>query len=288
MNYSDWRSLSPHELDWAYDQTQHASNMREVLDRCAQQSAAVWKHSSPPQTQAYGPAPIETLHWYRSHAPKAPVVFFIHGGAWRSGRAQDYAFGVPWLLAMGVDVVIPDFSSVLDTQGQLMPMAVQLQHALAHVVHHSEPMQTDASRIYVCAHSSGAHLAACLPTLNWQHMAGGRAPVAGLLCCSGLFDLEPVRHSSRSQYVRFDDAVVHQLSPVRHITAFDMPVTVLCGTRESPEFMRQSAAFDAALAAHGVAHRLVWGQGLNHFEMLASQASAQGVMGQALAQLIMG
>lgn len=286
MNFSDWRTLSATELDWAYDQTQHAANMREVLERCAQKSAVVWANHIKPLQHTYGPTAIETLHWYRSHTPNAPVVFFIHGGAWRSGRAQDYAFGVPWLLALGVDVVIPDFSSVLDTQGHLMPMALQLQQALNHVAHQSHALQIDASRIYVCGHSSGAHLAACLPTLNWQDIGWARPPIAGLLCCSGLFDLEPVRHSSRSQYVQLDDAVVSHLSPLQHIEAFDMPVTVLCGTHESPEFMRQSAAFDAALQTHGAQHQLLWGNGLNHFEILESQETAQGALGQALQQMI--
>ena len=229
--------------------------MRDVLTRCADKSAAVWARGVRPVQLAYGISPIETLHWYRSHKPNAPVVFLIHGGAWRSGRAQDYAFGVEWMLAAGMDVVIPDFASVIDTQGLLLPMALQLQQALAFVAKQSSAMQCDASRIHVCGHSSGAHLAACLPTLDWSTMGFDKAPIASLLCCSGLFDLEPVSHSSRSKYVSFDAACLAQLSPVQHVKAFDMPVRVLCGTQESPEFMRQSFEFHELLRHHTNADR---------------------------------
>ena len=286
MNTTPWRNLSAAQLDWAYDQTQHANNMREVLTRCAEKSAAVWARGVRPVQLPYGTDPIETLHWYRSDVANAPVVFLIHGGAWRSGRAQDYAFGVEWLLALGVDVVIPDFASVLDTQGLLLPMALQLQQALKLVAKHSLTMQCDASRIYVCGHSSGAHLAACLPTLDWQVTGFGKAPMAGLLCCSGMFDLEPVSLSSRSSYVTFDAASLAQLSPLQHPHAFDMPVRVLCGMRESPEFKRQSYEFHDMLLSHQTNAQLHWGEGLNHFEILETLETADGFFGQALAALI--
>ena len=282
MNITPWRKLSANQLDWAYDQTQHAHNMREVLTRCADKSAAFWARGVRPVQLAYGPSAVETVHWYRSHTTNAPVVFLIHGGAWRAGRAQDYAFGVEWLLAAGVDVVIPDFASVIDTQGQLLPMASQLQQALAFVAKQSSAMQCDASPIHVCGHSSGAHLAACLPTLDWSTMGFDKAPIASLLCCSGLFDLEPVSHSSRSSYVSFDAACLAQLSPVQHIKAFDMPVRVLCGTQESPEFMRQSFEFHALLAQHHANAELHWGEGLNHFEILETLETAEGFFGKAL------
>lgn len=286
MKPTPWRKLSAAQLDWAYDQTQHANNMREVLTRCAEKSAAVWARGVRPVQLPYGTSSVETLHWYRSHAANAPVVFLIHGGAWRSGRAQDYAFGVEWLLALGVDVVIPDFASVHDTQGLLLPMALQLQQALTLVAKQSPAMQCDASRIYVCGHSSGAHLAACLPTLDWQVTGFGIAPMAGLMCCSGLFDLEPVSFSSRSSYVTFDAACLKQLSPVQHLNAFDMPVRVLCGTHESPEFMRQSSEFHDVLLHHRANVQLQWGEGLNHFEILETLETANGFFGQTLAALI--
>lgn len=286
MKITPWRSLSAAQLDWAYDQAQHANNMREVLTRCADKSAAVGSRGVRPVQLSYGPSPIEMLHWYRSHATHAPVVFLIHGGAWRSGRAQDYAFGVEWLLALGVDVVIPDFASVMVTQGQLLPMALQLQKALTWVTKQSTAMQCDASRIYVCGHSSGAHLAASLCALDWQATGLSKAPIAGLLCCSGLFDLEPVSLSSRSSYVTFDSVCLAQLSPVRHLHAFDMPVRVLCGTQESPEFMRQSFEFHDLLLRHHARAELHWGEGLNHFEILETLETADGFFGQALAALI--
>jgi hypothetical protein len=68
---------------------------------------------------------------------------------------------------------------------------------------------------------------------------------------------------------------------VQHIKAFDMPVRVLCGTQESPEFMRQSFEFHELLRHHANAE-LHWGEGLNHFEILETLETAEGFFGKAL------
>jgi hypothetical protein len=44
------------------------------------------------QRFAYGPTAIERLDVYASDLVNAPINVFIHGGAWRTGLAEDYAF----------------------------------------------------------------------------------------------------------------------------------------------------------------------------------------------------
>ncbi len=106
--------------------------------------------------------------------------------------------------------------------------------------------------------------------------------MASLLCCSGLYDLEPVRHSARSAYLALTDEAVHALSPIRHPQAFSMPVHLMCGTLELPEFMRQSHEFAQSLALSAAPVRLSWIEGLNHFEALESLALPTGAMHQAV------
>lgn len=292
MKTTIWRDLTQDQLDWAYDQTQHAPNMVEVMARCAARSAEAraYVHAQGTQVQhmAYGPTPIEALDWYPSPNANAPLVFFIHGGAWRRGQAQDYAMAVAWLLKRGAHVVIPDFAAVTDVEGRLMTLAEQLQRALAFTAQHAEAMGADPERIYVVGHSSGAHLAACLATHNWAQEGLAHTPIHGLLCCSGMYDLEPVRLSARSQYVAFTDENVYALSPQRHLRKFTMPVMLLCGDKESPEFKRQARDFAKDLSGQEVELTFRWGTGLNHFEILETFAQADGLMAQALQELMQG
>lgn len=294
MNASDWRDLTQDQLDWAYDQTQHASNMAEVLRRCTERSAEaraqVQAQGTPMHRMAYGPTAVEALDWYTSQTqnatPNSPLVFFIHGGAWRRGQAQDHAMAVAWLIKCGAQVVVPDFAAVTEVNGCLLTLAEQLQRALAFTTQYASAMGANPDRIYVVGHSSGAHLAACLAAHNGAPEGLGKTPIRGLLCCSGMYELEPASLSARSQYVAFTPQTLQALSPQRHLHAFTMPVVLLCGEQESPEFKRQAVQFAQALSDRHTDLTLHWGAGLNHFEMLETFSQADGVMSQALQDLM--
>ena len=269
----DWRSLSRDELDWAYDQRQHAPNMQAVLQRLAAAGAQTQSHQTDWQRLAYGTHAIEQLDWYRCGEPHAPVLFFIHGGAWRSGQARDYAFFVDWVLAAGVDVVIPDFHAVTDVDGDLRVLYDEVQRALQWVIDAAGPSRA----LHVAGHSSGAHLAACLGVdADLAHR------LQSLTLCSGVYELEPVSRSARSQYVRFTDDTVADLSPMRHLSQLRAPVTVVCGSKESPEFIRQSQELHLALQQRGHDTRWVEGADLNHFEILETLHRPAGLLAHSL------
>lgn len=290
MTATVWRDLTQAQLDWAYDQTQHATNMTEVMAECAalsaQARAQLQANGTDVQRLTYGPTEVEALDWYPSQTPNAPLVFFVHGGAWRRGQAQDYAMAAAWLNQLGVHLVVPDFSAVTDVQGSLLTMVDQLQRALTFTANTASNLGADAQRIYVVGHSSGAHLAACLGAHNWQQQGVASSPVHALMCCSGMYELEPVSLSARSQYVSFNPKTLQDLSPQRHLQQFNMPIALLCGDQESPEFKRQALEFAQSLSDKHIQLQFFWGQGLNHFEMLQSFASPHGVMSQALLELM--
>lgn len=280
-----WRDLDQAQLDEAYDQRRHAPNMLEVLRRCASRSDAVRAELGAPERHAYGPSAIETLDLYRTAQPHAPVAVFLHGGAWRSGRAADYAFMAPLFVQAGVHLVLPDFTTVQDAGGSLMPMADQVRRALAWVYRHAQQWGADAEQLYICGHSSGAHLAAVALTTDWSAFDLPRDLLKGGLCCSGMYELEPVRLSARSAYVAFDDEIEQALSPQRHLAHFHASLVVAFGSRETPEFQRQAQDFAAAVAAAGKPVELLSAE-CNHFEILETLADPSGVLGSAMLRLM--
>jgi arylformamidase len=145
----------------------------------------------------------------------------------------------------------------------------------------------DPTRIYVSGHSSGGHLAGVVLVTDWRKdFALPADTVKGGLCCSGMFDLKPVRLSARSSYVDFTDEVEQALSSQRHFDRLNTPVIVAYGTLETPEFQRQSRDFAAAVQAAGKPAQLLVGEGYNHFEILETFANPYGLLGRAvLAQM---
>ena len=282
-----WLDLDQAELDAAYDQAKYAANLQQIVKRYATNSEAVRARIGAPKRFSYGTTPVEALDVYATRRANAPIHVFIHGGAWRSGLARDYAFPAELFVNAGAHYVVPDFVSVTDAGGNLMPMADQVRRAVAWVQRNAKSFGGDPDRIYVSGHSSGGHLAGVVLVTDWRKEFNLPADtVKGGLLCSGMFDLKPARLSARSSYVKFTDEMEQALSTQRHLDRLNCPVIIAYGTLETPEFQRQSRDFAAAVKSAGKPAQLVVGEGYNHFEMAETLASPYGLLGRAaLAQM---
>lgn len=265
-----WRDLTQAELDRAYDQAAYAPNMAQIVARYGSASARALARTGAPERFAYGAGPKEGLDVYRPEAESAPVHVFVHGGAWRATTAADYAFLAESFVAAGAVFVAIDFDWAQDCAGDLSVPADQTTRALAWVRENAGRIGGDPNRIHVSGHSSGAHLAAAALTRS--------PPFASALLASGIFDLAPVRLSARSAYVHLTDASEAALSPIRHLDAWATPTVVAVGELETPEFLRQSAAFADALGSRA---RHIVGPHLNHFEILETLGNPFGLLGRS-------
>jgi arylformamidase len=272
-------------LDRAYDQPSWAPNMQEVLARRAAAADAVRARLGEPRRFAYGDTPIEQLDVFATTRSNAPVMVFLHGGAWRGGDARSQAFAAETFVRAGAHWVLPDFATVMDVG--LDGMVAQVRRAVAWVAKHAARFGGDPARIHVGGHSSGGHLAGNVLITDWARDFGLPADlVKGGLCMSGMYDLRPVRLSARSSYVKFDDRIEHELSPIRHLARVRCPVVVAYGERDSPEFQRQSREWAEALRGVGRLQALVVGQGLNHFEMPEMLGDSSSPLGRAALALL--
>jgi arylformamidase len=276
-----WLDLDQKELDDAYDQSKYAPNLQQIVKRYGTNSDAVRARLGAPKRFAYGSTPIEGLDVYQAKRPNAPINIFVHGGAWRSGLAKDYAFSAETFVHAGAHFVVLDFINVLQAQGSLMPMAEQVRRAIAWVYKNAATFGGDANRIYISGHSSGGHLAGVALVTDWAAFGVPADVIKGGLCCSGMYDLKPVRLSARSNYVKFTDEMEQALSTQRHLDKLNTPVIVAHGTLETPEFIRQTRDFAAAVKAAGKPVQLLVADGYNHFEIAESLANPYGLLGRA-------
>ena len=269
-------------LDAAYDQSKYAPNLQQVIKRYATNSDITRRRLGPPNRAAYGSHEIEKLDIYRTERRNAPVEMFIHGGAWRSGVAKDYAFPAEMFVRAGAHYVVPDFSWVQDTAGNLLPISDQIRRAVAWTYRNAASFGGDASRIYVSGHSSGGHQAGVLATTDWKRDFGLPPElVKGYVLISGIYELYPVSLSARASYVKFDERTLEELSAMRHLDRLAAPVTVVYGTLETPEFQRQSREFAEGLKKAGKPVQLVVAEGYNHFEVMETLANPFQFAGRA-------
>ena len=273
-------------LDDAYDQSVYAPNREQILARLARASELARRRIGAPRRLAYGEAPIEGIDFYSCGKTGAPLNVFIHGGAWRAGLARDYGYPAEMHLRAGAHFAAVDFNNVLETGGNLLPMAEQVRRALAWVWRHCDELGADPARLYVSGTSSGAHFGGVCATTDWTKHGLPEKPVRGYALCSGMYDLRGPRLSKRSAYVKFTDEAEQALSPQRHIARVNAPIVLLVGSLETPEFQRQTRDFADALTRAGKNAELVYAEGYNHFEIAETLANPYGPMGRAVLSLM--
>ena len=282
-----WLDMDQKELDDAYDQTVYAPNQPLIAARRKIASESVLSRLGLPQRVAYGPTEVEKLDIYKTRQQNAPVVIYIHGGAWRNGTAKDFAFPAEMFMNAGAHFVVPDFVQVQDAGGSLLPMIEQVRRAVTWVYKNAASFGGDAERTFITGHSSGAHLAGVTLVTDWVNDYGLPPDVIkGGLLVSGMYDLKPVRRSKRSEYVKFTDEIEEKLSSQRHLDKLMAPVIIAYGTQETPEFQRQSREFAAAVKAAGKPVELIVGEGFNHFEMQETFANPYGIAGRAALKMM--
>jgi arylformamidase len=277
-----WLDMDQQALDDAYDQEVYAPNRALIVERRKHASARARARLGDPQRAVYGPGEHEGLDIFDCGTKGAPVNVFVHGGAWRRNQAADYALIAEPLVRAGSHCVIIDFINVDQAGGDLFPMYEQVRRALAWVHRNADRFGGDRDRVYVSAHSSGSHLSGCVLTRGWREEGLPAGAFKGAVLLSGMYDLEPVRRSKRSSYVKFTDAMVEQLSAQRHLDGLETPLVIAYGTCETPEFQRQSRDFAAAVKGAGKPVELIEGAAYNHFELLETLANPYGLLGRAM------
>lgn len=276
-----WLDYDQAALDAAYDQSVYAPNQDAIKDRRMMMAEIALARIGAPEVIAYGPGRNETFDLYRAGAGDRPLAIYVHGGAWRAGRAREFAALAEPFLRAGSHVAILDFDLVQDCGGNLFPMVEQARRATAQICARARDYGADPARIHLIGHSSGAHMAGCVATTDWETYGLPPSILRGAMLFSGMYDLEPVRRSARSRYVAFTDAMVQELSAIRRLDRIHCPLLLAYGTLETPEFQRQTRDFHAAVLKTGKPARLLVGTGYNHFEILETLANPYGLLGHA-------
>jgi arylformamidase len=254
-------------LDDQYEQRVWVPHADQIIKRYAEKSDAVRKRLGEPRVERYGPTPPEKLDIYGT-GKKAFV--FVHGGAWRRQSSREQGFLAEPIIDAGAAYVALNFA--------LLP-TVTMAEMVGQVCRALEWVRKNLSDyIVLCGHSSGGHLGACaLTRLRFLRKA---------MLVSGIYDLLPVRLSARNDYVRLDEQIEHEYSPIRHVARIKCPVTVGWAGNESAEFLRQSKEFAGALRKAGKLTESLEGENLNHFEILETMADPRSPLGRAALNML--
>lgn len=201
---------------------------------------------------AYGEDARQRLDVYPGAGDTAakPVIVFIYGGGWDSGRRQDYAWVGRALAAQGFLTVVPDYRLV---PGNLYPDFLEdCATAVRWTRDNAARLGGDPERIVLVGHSAGAYNAAMLALDKRLLDRAGvpQAAIRGVVGLSGPYDFYPWdADASRNAFGRWPQPLETQ--PVTYARNDAPPLLLLHGATDTTVRPRNTERLAARVRSAG-------------------------------------
>lgn len=266
MTTEAWRSMDSATLDAAYNNSAAVPGSADMVEGWERRSAELRQTVPGRFDLPYGPGARQKIDLLSAGAG-TPTLAFFPGGYWQSRSKDTFTFVAEGPLATGISVAIIGYT--LAPEATMDGMVGEAGAALAFLRRALPDHGLPADGLVLSGWSAGAQLAA---------MVADRPGVRAGLLISGLYDLEPLRHSFVNLKLGLDEASARRNSPVHHVPAAGPPAWIACGGAERPEMRRQSRTFFERRADGGLAGGYREIAGANHFSILETLADPAGAL----------
>ena len=190
---------------------------------------------------------------------------FIHGGYWQTRAKENFSHLAAGPMAHDINVAMLGYTLAPDAT--LDEIVAEIHAGIDALVATAPEMDIDVSRLIVAGWSAGGHMTA---------MALSHPDVKAGLAISGIYDLEPVRHSYLNVKLQLDEAMSLRNSPMVQDGGAMKPLSLICGDDELPLLRQQSAAFAGHRAVLGLPVTYEEIPGANHFSILDEMERPDG------------
>lgn len=260
-----WQGLTQARLDAAYNNMAAVPDSAIRLADWANRSAALRARMPAELDLRYGPRERNRIDIFRCGQPTAPLLVFIHGGWWQRNSKEVFSCMAEGPMAGGMDVALVGYTLAPDAR--LTQIAAEVSSALDYLAANEA-----AGSCVLSGWSAGGHLTA---------LALAHPFVSAGLSVSGVFDLEPIRHSYINDKLCLDAEEALTLSPAKQASV-SKPIVLAYGTDELAELQRQSRDYAGRLDAIGQPVFVRSLPGHDHFSILEELARPEGSVCQEL------
>lgn len=210
----------------------------------------------------YGDHSREVLDLVRTPRPRGTVVF-IHGGYWRARSKYETSWIADAFADTGVSVALLNYP--LCPEVSLDQIAESVRRAFVKL--YVDVLTDDErARIVIVGHAAGAYLGGILMGTDWRSYGLPAKPFQAAVSISGIFDLEPLVHTSINEALRLTVETARALSLYDKPLLVPVKVAVVVGGDETGEYLRQSRLIAQSWSARSP--QLIEIPGQNHFTIL--------------------
>ena len=184
----------------------------------------------------------------------APVIFMVHGGAWRLGDKDARA-----VVENKVARWVPQGFIFISTNYRLLPdtapleQAEDIARALATAQAKAASWGGDPTRFILMGHSAGAHLVALVATSpEIVRRAGAKPWLGSVLLDSAALDVVTIMQARHARFYDRafgkDPAYWRAVSPVHGLSENTAPLLAVCSSQRSESCPQASRFFEKATA----------------------------------------
>lgn len=265
MTQPVFRHYDKAALDAEYNNRVKVKNAMDWIARYGAESARARAELPMRFDVPFGRHHAERLDVFPAPAPGAPIHVFIHGGYWHRLDKADFSF-VTRAFREAATVVV---NYALVPTVDLDELVRQVRASVAWVHANARSFGGDPARITVSGHSAGGHLVAMLLATDWREFGAPADVVKAGCAISGLYDLEPIRLCYLNDVLALSPESARRNSPVHLKPTARVPLSLVVGAEEGPEYHRQTDDLAAAWRNYGVPIEVTDATGHDHFSIIS-------------------
>jgi acetyl esterase/lipase len=269
----DWRSMSQQERDRGLNNGEHVPGSFEMVAGWEQRSGELRKRYPAHIDLRYGPRERNRIDFLKA-ADKAPTLLFIHGGYWQARAKEVFTVVAEGPLAHGINVALTGYTLAPDAT--LDEIVAEIRAGIDFLAGQLSTLGAADEGIVVSGWSAGGHLTS---------MALSHPKVRAGMAISGIYDLEPIRHSYLQEKLKADEATGRRNSPMMQAGGPLKPLSLVVGSAELPLLRKQTADFAGHRARHGLPVTYEEIPGANHFTIMNEMMSPKGRITTLIRQL---
>ena len=271
----DWRSLSREALDSGLNNGAAVAGSGSTVEGWEQLSAEMRSRNGAHLNLQYGPRERNRIDFLRVPAPNAPTLLFIHGGYWQMRSKDAFTLFAAGPMAHGINVALIGYTLAPDAT--LEQIVAEIHAGIDYLAGRLPELGADPERLVASGWSAGGHLTA---------MSMMNPRIKGGVAISGIYDLEPIRHSYLNVKLGLDEAMSKRNSPMLLTTDATKPMALVVGGAELPLLRKQTADFAAYRARHGLSVVFEEIPGTNHFTIMDEMARPSGRITTLIRQVV--
>jgi arylformamidase len=271
----DWRSLSQEALDSGLNNGAAVAGSGNMVEGWENLSAEMRARHSAHLNLPYGPRERNRIDFLKSRESNAPTLLFIHGGYWQMRSKSAFTLFAAGPMAHGINVALIGYTLAPDAT--LEQIVAEIHAGIDFLAGRLPELGADAKRLVASGWSAGGHLTA---------MAMMNPRIRGGVAISGIYDLEPIRHSYLNVKLGLDEAMSKRNSPMLLTTDATKPMALTVGGAELPLLRKQTADFAAYRVKHGLPVSYEEIPGANHFTIMDEMAQPSGRITTMIRQVL--